>query len=48
MGRERHEFSPLVRIHHHASHLIVYVINQHGIEITRLLHDTMDVDIHLE
>ena len=48
MGRERHEFNPVVRIHHHASHLIVYVVNQHSIEIIRVLHETMDIDVQLE
>lgn len=48
MSRERLEFSPFVRIHHHAHHLVVFIISEVGIDIVRVLHDSMDVDSHLE
>ena len=47
MCRERQEFTPPVRIHHHASHLIIYVEFESGIEVIRLLHESMDIDIQL-
>jgi len=45
--RERSEFSPPVRIHHHGRHLVVYVIKSELVLIVRLLHDSMDVQRHL-
>ena len=48
MGRERPEFSPPVRIHHHASHLIIYVIDEGNIDVIRVLHESMDVDSQIE
>ena len=49
MCRERFEFEPPVRIHHHASHLIIYLIteDQH-IVIIRVLHESMDIDAQLQ
>ena len=44
----RSEFSPPVRIHHHAHHLIVYLVMGDGINIVRVLHERMDVDSQLE
>ena len=46
--RERSEFSPPVRIHHHAHHLIVYLALEDGVNIVRVLHESMDIDSHLE
>ena len=46
--RERTELSPPVRIHHHAHHLIVYLALEDGINIIRVLHESMDVDGHME
>jgi len=46
--RERLEFNPPVRIHHHAHHLIVYLILDDGINIIRVLHENMEIDGHLE
>ena len=46
--RERLEFNPPVRIHHHAHHLIVYLIHDDGINIIRVLHENMEIDGHLE
>jgi toxin ParE1/3/4 len=48
LSRERSEFSPPVRIHHHAHHLIVYLALEDGINIVRVLHESMDIDSHLE
>lgn len=46
--RERDEFKPPVRIHHHKKHPIVYVITDDAILIVRILHDRMDTKQHLE
>ncbi len=46
--RERYELTPAVRIHHHAHHLIVYEALQDGINIIRVLHESMDVESQLE
>ncbi len=45
--RERIEFTPPVRIHHHGRHLVIYVIQDDRILIIRILHDGMDVKRHL-
>ena len=45
--RERTEFTPPVRIHHHGRHLVVYVIQEGQLLIIRVLHDSMDVKRHL-
>ena len=47
MCRGRTEFSPLVRIHHHKHHLIIYTIQPEHILIVRILHDTVDIQRHL-
>ena len=44
---ERQEFFPVVRIHHHESHLIIYVIDDLGITILRVLHQSADIDTYL-
>ena len=44
---ERQEFFPVVRIHQHESHLIIYVIDDLGITILRVLHQIADIDRHL-
>lgn len=43
LGIERNDFVPPVRIHHHGRHLIVYVFDESGVLIVRVLHDAMDV-----
>lgn len=43
LHRERTEFSPPVRICHHKSHLIVYVVENDDIHIIRVLHKNLDV-----
>jgi len=47
IAAERTEFEPPVRIHHHEKHLIVYVIDDSGILIVRVLHENMDVPAHI-
>lgn len=48
LAREREEFTPPVRIHPHAHHLIVYITTGEGILIVRVLYKSMDVDARLE
>ena len=48
MCRERQEFTPPVRIHHHASHLIIYVAAEGGIDVVRVLHESMDIETLVE
>lgn len=43
IAAERREFDPPVRIHQYEKHLIVYVIDDEGILIVRVLHQSMDV-----
>ena len=47
IAAERQEFFPIVRIHQHESHLIVYMIDDIGIFIVRVLHQSVDIDLHL-
>ncbi|OUS30669.1 hypothetical protein A9Q99_05665 [Gammaproteobacteria bacterium 45_16_T64] len=47
MCHERQEFSPPVRIHHQARHLIVYKIERDSITVVRILHESMDIDTQL-
>ncbi|MEM1232309.1 MAG: type II toxin-antitoxin system RelE/ParE family toxin [Pseudomonadota bacterium] len=44
---ERTEFNPPVRIHHHGKHLIVYIIEDDGIFVLRVLHERMNVPAQL-
>ena len=44
MCRERIEFTPPVYIHHHAHHLVVFILSEIGINIVRVLHESMDID----
>lgn len=48
LGRERKEFTPVVRSHRHAQHLIIYQIIENGINLVRVLHKSMDVNRLLE
>jgi toxin ParE1/3/4 len=48
MCRERNEFAPPVHIHHHANHLVVFILSETGIDIVRILHESMDVDSQLD
>ena len=45
--RERPEFSPPVRVCHHASHLVIYRLVDKTVNIIRVLHESMDIDRHL-
>lgn len=47
MCRERFEFVPPVRIHRHAHHLVVYLVLDNGINVIRVLHESMDIDHQL-
>lgn len=43
MAAERRDFDPPVRIHPYERHLIVYVTEDDGILVVRVLHQSMDV-----
>jgi len=45
--RLRTELDPPVHIHHHAKHLIVYVVADTHISIVRILHERMDFEDRL-
>ena len=45
--KEREEFSPPIRICHHARHLIIYTVSNTSLSIIRILHNRMDIDAHL-
>lgn len=47
ISRERTEFTPSVRIHHHGRHLVIYIIQNNQVLIVRVLHDSMDLQQHL-
>ena len=47
MCREQSEFTPPVYIHHHAHHLIIFILSDIGIDIVRVLHESMDIDTQL-
>ena len=47
MCRERTKFTPAVRIHHHGSHLIIYLIYEDYFLIVRMLHDSADIQRYL-
>ena len=47
LAREHEEFTPPVRIHPHAHHIIVYVATAESILIVRVLHQSMDADAQL-
>lgn len=48
MCRERIEFTPPVRIHHHARHLVVYQALDNGINVIRVLHESMEIEVQLD
>lgn len=47
IASERREYTPPVRVHHHAKHYIVYLIEDDHILIVRVLRDEMDLARHL-
>ena len=48
IAAERREYDPPVRVHHHAKHYIVYLIENGDILILRVLRDEVDLTRHLE
>jgi toxin ParE1/3/4 len=42
MARERTELRPVVRVHHHSSHVIAYQIDRDDILIVRIVHGRRD------
>lgn len=42
IARERTEFEPPVRLHPYEAHMIVYVIDDRGILVVRILHGRQD------
>ena len=48
MAQEFTEFTPAVRIHHHKSHLIVYLVQNEEVLIIRILHKSMKLSKHLQ
>ncbi len=47
MARERIEFNPPVRLHPYQSHMIVYLVDNSGVLIVRILHGRQDWERHL-
>tara|TARA_R110002110_G_scaffold30681_3_gene108463 strand:- start:383 stop:691 length:309 start_codon:yes stop_codon:yes gene_type:complete len=47
LAAERTEFTPVVRIHPFQKHLIVYIPDEAGLLIVRVLHANMDVTARL-
>lgn len=47
LAAERREYDPPVRVHHHAKHYIIYLIEDAHILIVRILRDEIDLTKHL-
>lgn len=47
LGREALDIHAGLYCHHHAAHLIFYLIEDGGIFIVRILHDAMDAKRHV-
>ena len=47
IAAERREYDPPVRVHHHAKHYVVYLIENDDILILRVLRDEVDLTRHL-
>ncbi len=47
IAAERLEYDPPVRVHHHASHYIIYMIQDAHILIVRVLRDEVDLTRHI-
>jgi len=47
LARERHEYSPPVRVHHTGKHYIVYLVNDDHVLVVRLLRDETELARHL-
>lgn len=48
MARERLEFTPAVRIHPSGTHLVIYQISEHGLDIIRVLHAHQNLFFYLQ
>lgn len=48
MARERPEFDPPVRIHHHGRHYVVYRALKAHVRVLRILSDRSDLGRHLK
>ena len=46
-ARERSEFDPPVRLHPYRSHLIIYLLDDGGVLIVRVLHGRQEWEKHL-
>jgi toxin ParE1/3/4 len=44
MVRERSEFTPPLRVHHHGRHYIAYTIEGGSVLILRIVRDEADLD----
>ena len=42
IARERHEFTPAVRLHPYQSHMIVYLLDDMGVLVVRVLNGRQD------
>ena len=47
IARERLEFNPVVRLHPYQSHMIVYLLDDAGVLIVRVLHGRQEWEQHL-
>lgn len=47
MARERPEFTPPVRIHSRGAHLVIYRVEEQGVEIIRILHAHQNLAAYL-
>jgi toxin ParE1/3/4 len=47
IARERAEFNPPVRLHPYQSHMIVYLLDDRGVLIVRILHGRQDWESYL-
>jgi toxin ParE1/3/4 len=47
LAAERREYDPPVRVHHHAKHYIIYLVEAAHILIVRVLRDEVDLTKHL-
>lgn len=47
LAHEHADYTPPVRIHHHRSHYVIYLIGDDHIFILRIVRDTVDVVRHL-
>ncbi len=47
LGKLASEFSPAIRIHRHARHLVIYRQTDEDILVIRVLHDSMDINSQL-